>query len=177
MNLRCLIALSFVVSLYLCPAAAHPQAPPSPLEQGSSDNRLELLVNIVSIPPEQRGSAVLRSVEREARRMLTYHRGAQREDETERELSSAYAAGLVRVLGESRDPAYIPLLIEYAGLVGYAAEALIHFGDLAVPEMIRVVKEGRNDLRQSGLYDGCPDRVWRPCRAGAAPNRARRKGR
>ena len=70
--------------------------------------------------------------------------------EDESELHGMYAVGLVRALAELHDPTTIPLLIDYAGWAGYAGDALVEFGDVAVPALIATVRAGRNDVGQVG---------------------------
>ena len=51
------------------------------------------------------------------------------------------AASLARLAVATQDPAAIPLLVQVHG-IGAVSAALVAFGRLAVPDMIRVVKEG-----------------------------------
>src|SRR3972149_5060540 len=118
------------------------------LTHGSVERRLDALVQILEVPPERRDPQLLTALRLEATRMLAYYRGPRPGDDQERELNSAYAAGLARALGESRDPVVIPLLIEYAGFGRYATDGLVRFGDLAVPALLRSARGTKNDLMQ-----------------------------
>jgi hypothetical protein len=118
------------------------------LETGSVEERLKALVDLLTISPPQREPAIFEAVKREATRMLAYYRRHEQVSDDERELNSAYAAGLVRALGESKDPTIIPTLIAYAGFVSYASDALVTFGDVAVPAMILTVQGSEDDLSQ-----------------------------
>ena len=120
------------------------------LESGDVSHRLDALVEIVATPPANRSPSVLAAVRREAERMLRdYYRSKKPiRDEDIRELNSSYAAGLVRVLGESGDPLNVPILIEYAGFGRYAVDGLGKLGDAAVPAMLLAARRDRNDLNQ-----------------------------
>jgi hypothetical protein len=74
------------------------------LEHGDVDARLDALVKILRIPVEQRDDRTWRALERETTRMLGLRRHPPKNrTEEERDTSSAYAVGLVRALGESRN--------------------------------------------------------------------------
>lgn len=122
------------------------------MERGSVEQRLAALVEILDVPPDQRDPAVWSAIQREATRVLAYRRRPRppRESDEQRGLNSTYSAGLVRALGESRDPIVIPLLIEYSGASKYAIDGVARFGDLAVPAMLRTAKGNKNDLNQKG---------------------------
>jgi hypothetical protein len=93
-----------------------------------------------------------------------YYRTSKSPVESEdRELHSAYAAGVVQGLVDSHDPAAIPLLADFSGFTRFATEALIEFGDLALPTMVRYVKDGPDDLGQrSALTSALGDLLRSP---------------
>ena len=146
------LILFLAAAFLLCPdTAAANQRNAAELERGSVAQRLDALQQILDIPPEQRDSKTWSAIEQEAQRMLTFRRpSGPVVSDAQRELNSAYTAGLVRALGESRNPALIPLLIDYAGSGRYAIDALVRFGDLAVPAMLRIGRGTRDDLGQIG---------------------------
>ena len=104
----------FLVCVSMPFAESLDQVDPSRLEQGSMESRLRAVVQEVDVPPTDRDPAVLGVAEREARRMLAWYRQPEQVDEETRELNAAYTMGLVRLLGESRDPRLIQLLIDYS---------------------------------------------------------------
>jgi hypothetical protein len=150
MNIRiCLLAvlLSQMTLRGVVVAADQPSA--ASLERGSVEQRLWVLVKILDIPRDQRSPAVWRAIKREATRMLEVRRRPPRDTDDDQEITGAYSAGLVRALGESRDPGNIPILIAYAGATTYATDALVRFGDLAVPAMLRTAT-AKQDLDEKG---------------------------
>lgn len=135
------LALSSIHASGRQPAAAD-------LERGPVELRLEVLVKILETDLGQRGAETRNAVQRELIRMLAHFRGPVPGSHDERDLNTAYAAGLVRALGEWRDPTTIELLIEYAGFVSFAGDALETFGEVAVPRLIETIEGSRSDLRQ-----------------------------
>lgn len=142
------------------------QADTDQLEHGSIENRLRVVVEAVNRPREDRESALLRAAEREARRMLGWYQRPEQTDEATRELNAAYTTGLVRLLGESGDRRLIPLLVEYSFMTSYATRALVDFGELAVPELLRVVDETEDPLSRRGGAIGVLAEIARRSRVG-----------
>jgi hypothetical protein len=106
------------------------------LEHGSISARAAALAEIVRLPPEQRSLLLIAAVEREARRMEPIVlRGGSDE-------STHYAAGLIKVLAEAQDPTAVPVLIDYAGRTSFAIDGLVSLGDVAIPSMLRVARNG-----------------------------------
>jgi len=115
------------------------------------ERRLGVLVEILDIPAARRPPAMWAAIRREAVRMLDERRHPERlASVDESEVHGMYAAGLVRALGELHDPTAIPTLIDYSGSTRYARDALIEFGDVAVPALIATVRAGRDDVGQVG---------------------------
>ncbi len=121
------------------PLAAGAQVEPSRIEQGSTEERLEALVKILKVAPDQRETATWQVLEREARRMLEVRRGLRPGSEEDVEIIMAYSAGLIGALAQWRNPKLIPLLIEYSSGYSYAWEGLYRFGDIAVPALINAI--------------------------------------
>jgi hypothetical protein len=147
----CLALLSIVVvdgASQTRPAIADGTVDAVALERGSVEARLNALVRILKVPPEQRNPTVVAALEREARRMVTVYRNKNVTDEAERDINLAYGVGLARALGESRRAEDIPLLIEYAGTGKMATDALALYGNAAVPALIRAAAGPRGDLSQ-----------------------------
>ncbi len=118
------------------------------LENGSTEERLSTLVEVLRIPPETRSASALDAIGREAVRMLRYYRTPGQHDEAQQDLNSAYAAGLVRALGESRSKKFLPVVVEFAGFGKMARDALVNFGDEAIPALIEAATGPENDLHQ-----------------------------
>jgi hypothetical protein len=123
---------------------------PHSLESGTIRQRLDTLIEVGA----SRTPTVLAAVRREADRMMRdFYRGSISTDDADtRDLNYAYAGGLVQILGQSRDPAHIPVFIDHAGFGRYATDWLVQFGDVAVSPMVEAVRTHRDDHRQrSGL--------------------------
>ncbi len=106
------------------------------LEHGSVERRLEALAAILEIPPERRDPAMWDALRRESVRMLPYRRGQKRVSEADQETYSTYTMGLLKALGESRDPATIPYLLEFASSGTLANNGLARFGSLAISALL-----------------------------------------
>ena len=138
-----LVAAALLAAAGLTAGQPRPPVTAADLERGSVERRLGALVEILDIPAGQRPPAMWAAIRREADRMLDERRHVQLATEDESELHGMYAVGLVRALAELHDPTTIPLLIDSAGWAGYAGDALVEFGDVAVSALIATVRAQR----------------------------------
>ena len=128
------------------PLDAEQQRPGIGIESGTTRQRMDALIEI----GETRSPAILAAVRREADRMMReFYRGsiATKENE-EPDLYDNYTGALVQILGESGDPAHIPVFIDHAGSGSWAANWLVKFGNVAVPAMLQAARRHRDDSNQ-----------------------------
>jgi hypothetical protein len=119
------------------------------LEVGPMSARAEALDRVLELPVDRREPALMRAIAREAKRMEPkVLRGGSEE-------ATHYAAGLIRALAEAKDPATVPILIDYSGRTSFATDGLAALGDTAVPDMLVVARDFTHvdlDERRAGVY-------------------------
>lgn len=163
---------------FVSPTNTSAQTDAASLERGSVEKRLDTLVEILRVPPDRRSPSVVDAIGREARRMLRYYRNPGQPDEAQQELNSAYAAGLVQALGESRSKKFLPVIIEFAGFGKMGRDAVVNFGEVAIPALLEAANGSENDLHQKSgamlaLAELCRDTKVDAARALSNDNRGR----
>ena len=153
--MRWLIAGCWLLACQVAPPIADTRSIAKPvvaadLERGSTEKRLTVLAEIIAIDPQARTPSLLAGVHREAIRVLGEYKKSHVPGDDQGDILGAYSAGLVRALAESNNPAFIPTLIQYNGMVSYATSALARFGEAAVSPLLRVASGPRGDLSQRG---------------------------
>jgi hypothetical protein len=133
--------LVFLTLLPVPPVLA--QADVAGLERGSLEQRHSALLKLLDIPPERRDAKLWTALAREALRALAASRGPKAPGE--REEYTAYLEDLDDAIGESRDPAMIPVLLKFVGIGGPAIAGLDRFGNLAVPGLVQILNDGSAD--------------------------------
>ena len=120
------------------------------LERGTTSQRLSALATVLDVSPDRRDAAIWSALEGEAKRMLGVLRRRKPGDTDQSDVESAYAAGIVRALTQKNDIRLISIFVDYSGIVSYATQALIAFGDSAVPAILTAEQAATNDLNQKG---------------------------
>jgi hypothetical protein len=144
------------------PAGAQqkPFAPPSTvkdqaqaariLREGPDDLRVDAQIRITITPAAQRTPATWRAVSDEVARIVACEK---RNPENPRSIpgcalaggsENAYFEDVVDILSEWPDPAAIPSLLLVVDSGGTVAHALARFGDLALPDLLRLARQDRS---------------------------------
>jgi hypothetical protein len=118
---------------------------PVDIGSGSVDKRLAAVVRLLKPRAAQPDPNVLSAVRRESLRLLAEYREGT--SDANPNLNVAYGMALIQLLGATADPAVIPILVDYSGLVSFARDALVKFGEPAVRPMI-VAARGRDEFGQ-----------------------------
>src|ERR1019366_7346280 len=88
----CLIVLLGLTATRRAAAISPIQVTAGALQHGTVEQRLEALVDILKIPPDQRDAQLWRAIRQEATRMLNYRRSrsARHDSPNEHELNESY---------------------------------------------------------------------------------------
>ena len=123
------------------------------LRSGALNDRHQAARDVLQMPPEQRGGALLAALANELQRVASESHARDDALNAGREVSSLgeddsdYYQNLVKVVSQWRDPRALEPLISSAGRGMLVIRGIVSFGEMAVPPLIDVARTGHRGER------------------------------